>query len=295
MADLRKAKKPINATYPLNTIDSAKTFETLEPLLTPTQFKQRFLFGIPTTAPLTGEKLGNADFKDFIKRAVNLVETDSKIDIQARIKRVRLPFHSQDYRNFIHLEIPHKPIRKIVGLTISAATQQGSVNEDDEDDSTSQFPNGMRLYKFPLEWLDFNHLGTISVNPFSPAFSAVGIDTGVTPATSPLTAFLGQLRFTPGFWNVTVLTGVACEETGNIPVVFNEMIGMKAAMLAIDNLIPLFRVSSQSLGIDGLSQSVNDNLYQLLTNKRQQLDNDYKNLLTTLKTQYSQRFFMTSV
>jgi hypothetical protein len=293
MADLRKAKKPIHATYPVDAVNSAENFEVMENLITGRQMKERFLFGVPTIAPLTGEKLTDAMLKDFIKRAINLVEAESKIDLQPRIKRTRQPFHAKDYMSYIHLEIPHKPIRKVISLTISAS------NYEDTPDEHSDFPNGLKLYTYPLEWLDMANAqrGILNINPFSPAFTP-GPGAGevfTTAGTVPINSFLGQLGFIPGFWNIEVLTGVACEKTGKIPVVFNELIGMKAAILALDNLIPLFRVASQSLGIDGLSQSVTDNLFNLLANKRKQLAEDYTSLLKVMKTQFNQSFFMTSM
>lgn len=292
MADLSKSKKNISATAPEGTIDSAQSFETMQPLYTGKDVRENFLFGIPMTAPLTGDKITDKMLDKYVQRAINLVESESKIDLQPRIKRTRQPFHAKDYIHYIHIEIPHKPIRKVISVSISAA------NYADTPDANQDYPNGLRLYQMPLEWIDMAHAtrGIINVNPFSPAFSPVGAATEFgTAGATPITHFLGQMSFIPGFWNIEVLTGVACEKTGNIPVSFNELIGMKAAMLALDNLIPMFRVSSQSLGIDGLSQSVSDNLFNLLGNKRKQLEMDYDKLLKTLKTNYSQRFFMTSV
>lgn len=292
MADLSKSKKNIHATFPENTIASAESFETMSPIYTGKDMRENFLFGIPMTAPLTGERMTDKMLDKFVKRAISLVETESKIDLQPRIKRVRLPFHPKDYIHYIHLEIPHKPIRKVVSISISAA------NYADTPDANADYPNGLQLYKMPLEWVDMAMAtrGVLNINPFSPAFSPVGaaVEFGTAGAT-PITHFLGQMAFIPGFWNVEVLTGVACEKTGNIPLPFNELVGMKAAMLAIDNLIPIFRVSSQSMGVDGLSQSVNDNLFKLLQDKRQQLEKDYDTLMKALKTNYSQRFFMTTV
>jgi hypothetical protein len=292
MANLTKAKKNIHATAPEDTIDSAQSFETMAPIYNGKDVRENFLFGVPMTAPLTGERLTDKMLDKYVKRAINLVETESKIDLQPRVKRTRQPFHSKDYTHYIHLEIPHKPIRKVISISISAT------NYTDTPDQNEQFPNGLMLYKMPNEWVDMAMAtrGILNINPFSPAFSPVGAaaEFGTAGAT-PITHFLGQMSFIPGFWNIEVLTGVGCEKTGMIPMSFNELLGMKAAMLALDNLIPMFRVSSQSLGIDGLSQSVNDNLFTLLANKRKQLEADYDKLMKSLKTNYSQRFFMTSV
>lgn len=290
MADMTKAKKPIHAHWPERVIESAPGIERFEKLLTPKKLKDRFFFGIPMTSPLTGEKLSTADMRDAIVRAVNIVETDTRTEVMPTIKRHRLAFDANLYSAFIHLEIPHKPIQKVISVKIASA----SYSETSQANQNSQYPDGSNLYQLPNEWIDMANAnrGILNVNPFSPAFTAIGVAT--TPSASPLMAFLGSLRFVPGFWNVEVLCGLGCED-GTVPVFVNEVIGCKAAMLLLDNLIPLFRIASQSLGADGLSQSVSDLAYQLLKQKRDDLEVKYKEYVKTLKSLTGNTMFVSNI
>jgi hypothetical protein len=290
MADLSKAKKPIHAHWPERVIESAPGIDRFEKLLTPKTLKKRFFFGIPMTSPLTGENLTETDMKDAIVRAVNILETDTRTEVMPTIKRHRLPFDAQLYSRFIHLEIPHKPIQKVISVKIASS----SYSMTDPANQAARYPDGSVLYTIPNEWIDMANAnrGILNVNPFSPAFTAVGVAT--TPSASPLTAFLGQLSGVPGFWNVEVLCGLGGED-GSVPVFVNEAIGTKAAMLLLDNLIPLYRIASQSLGADGLSQSVNDLGYQLLKQKRDDLEVKYKEYVKTLKSLTGNTMFVSNV
>lgn len=292
MADLSKVKKPLHAHWPERTILSAPGADRVEKLITPKMLQSRFFKGLPMTSPLTGEKITSSDMKDAINRAINIIETETRADIIPTIKRHRLPFDSNLYSNFIHLEIPLKPIQKVIRVTISAASYiaQGGLSSNPNENpfnppetNPTKYPNGDVLYTIPNEWIDMANAvrGVLNVNPFSPAFTAIGIAT--TPSASPLTAFLGQLGFVPGFWNVECITGLGSED-GNMPVFVNEAIGAKAAILLLDNLIPLYQVASQSLGADGLSQSVSNLAYQLLKQKRDDLEIKYKEYVKVIKS-----------
>ena len=301
MADLSKAKKPIHGHWPERVIQSAPGIERFEELMTPKKLKSRFFLGLPLTSPLTGEKITPSDMKEAIMRACNILETDIRTEIMPTIKRHRLPFDAELYSRFIHLEIPHKPIQKVLALQICSSSYLQNGQEPGSTPLPGQppeinprYPNGDVLYTIPVEWIDMANAnrGILNVNPFSPAFTAVGVAT--TPSASPLTAFLGQLRFVPGFWNVTVLSGLGCED-GTVPVYVNEVVGCKAAILLLDNLIPLYRIASQSLGADGLSQSVNDLGYQLLKQKRDDLEVKYKEYCKTLKSLTGNTLFVSNV
>jgi len=62
-------------------------------------------------------------------------------------------------------------------------------------------------------------------------------------------------------------------------------------MLVLDNLIPQFRYATQSLGIDGLSQSVNDNMFSLLQEKRKNADEQAQKYIKRIKQITSSKFF----
>jgi len=282
------SKKNIGATWPEKAIAAAPGLTRVEAFLTPKVFKKRFLFGIPMVSPLTKEKLELNDLKDYVQRAANMFELDTKVNVFPVLKRWRLPFDPNMYHQFIYLEIPDKPVQQIKNLSITSAsyTQTGDTNEQ------SRYPRGHEIYTIPNEWVEMGNAtrGVINVNPINPAFSAIGTSTAVAASGAALLQFIGQQGWVPAYWNVEALVGIGSPE-GSIPTVVNEAIGFKAVELIMDNLIPQYRIVSQSLSIDGLGQSVSDQLYQLLQDKRDKAAERYKEITGKIKTLTSGRFF----
>lgn len=288
--DLKDAKRNIGSVFPEKAIDAAPGFERVEPLITPKMFVSRFFEGIPLISPITKKKITQKELKDYLKRGMAIAEADTKIDIAPVFRRHRLPFDPNLYHKFIHLEIPNKPIQKVNRLAICAASYQFTENEDDE------YPAGAEIYKLPNQWIDMAHAtrGILNVNPLNPAFSAIGTQTAVAASGATILQFIGQMGWVPGYWVVECLHGF-CSEDGNVPVVVNELVGMKAALLLISNLIPQYQIVSQSLSLDGLGQSVTNQAYQLLQIKQQQLMLDYKEMKNTIKTMTGNNFLIGNV
>lgn len=315
------SKKGIGSVYPEKVIDAAPGMDRVEPFLTPSVFQSRFLFGVPLVSPLTGEKLTPDHLKDAITRAANLFEIETKVDIIPVIRRYKLPFEPAQYLQYIYLEIPNKPVQQIRELTIRSASYSSSgtgssyqiqgpsqspyppsyipptpapapydANEDEK------YPAGNIIYSIPNEWIEMANAsrGIINVNPLNPAFNSIGIDAQFAGAGSIPLHFLGQNRMVPAYWVIEALIGIGTQE-GQVPVAINEAIGYKATVLILDLLIPGFRLGSQSLGIDNMSQSVNDNLMNLLTQKRKDADDAYNKLCKQWKTMTSNKLFSTNV
>lgn len=313
------SKKGIGSVYPEKVIDAAPSMDRIEPFLTADLFESRFLFGIPLVSPLTKQKMTKDQLKDAITRAANRFEIDTKVDIFPVIRRYKLPFEHAQYQQYIYLEIPNKPIQQVCSLTIRSAsysqsgqpfqiqspaasaypppftppTSQPQPNDTAEDD---KYPAGNIIYSIPNEWIEMANAsrGILNVNPLNPAFNSIGIDSQFAGAGSIPLHFLGQHRMVPAYWVVEALIGIGTQE-GQVPVAVNEAVGAMATILVLDLLIPGFRISSQSLGIDNLSQSVNDNLMNLLTQKRQNAVDDYNRLCKQFKMMTSNKVFSTNV
>jgi hypothetical protein len=136
--------------------------------------------------------------------------------------------------------------------------------------------------------------GILNVNPINPAFSAVGITTSVAASGATILQFIGQQGWVPAYWTAIVVHGF-CSEEGNVPVIVNEAVGTRAAMMLLDNLIPLYKIASQSLQMDGLGQSVSDMSYKLLTDKRVQLEKDYLQQVKKIKMLTANTMFTSNV
>lgn len=291
--DLKNAKKGTGSVFPEKVIDAAGGFERVEPLLGPQDFKRRFFFGVPLTSPITKEKLTDDDLRDFIKRAVNQFELDTKLDVAPVIRRHRLPFDPNLYHQWMHMEVPNKPIQKVLKMSITSASyvQTGEPNE------SSKYPSGGHIYIIPNEWIEMGNAtrGLLNVNPINPAFSSIGgTGAAISSAGSAAMLLIGQMGFVPAFWQLELLHGF-CSEDGQVPVIINECVGQKAAMMLIDNLLPMFAIVSQSLNMDGLGQSVSNQTYQVLQIKRGLIEKDYIANVGKLKMMTGNKLFMGSV
>jgi hypothetical protein len=288
--DLSKSKKLTGSVYPEGAYDAVGGIDRIEPLLTAKLLKTRFLGGIPLEYPITKEKIAVSEIKDYIKRAVNLVELESKVLIQPTIRRIKLPFDPNLYLKYIYCEVPHKPIQKVIKMAITSASYKDTAEAD------KQYPSGAELYVIPNEWVDTSYAlhGRLTVNPINPAFSAVNSTDAMAASGASVLMLIGQQGWVPAYWSIEAVFGF-CTEDGNVPVFINEIVGTKAAMLILDNLIPAYRTASQSLSMDGMGQSVNDLGYQLLTQKRQTLEATYKGLINQLKGMTGSKFFSSNV
>jgi hypothetical protein len=272
--------------------------------------------------------------RDYIKRGMNEFESDTKTFLQPVIIRQRLPFDPQLYNANMWFEFPQKPIYRVLRCAICSASytdQEGGINtnptevynpdtrrpeqnygEEARDNGyrrhkndrgprninsgNAPYPSGDEIFQIPNEWIDTSYAshGKIFVNPINPAFSAIGTSSAVAAAGATILTFIGQQGWVPAYWTLECAVGF-CSEDGDIPVFVNEAIGQRTAIMLLDNLIPLFRIASQSLGIDGLSQSVSDMEYQLLTQKRDKLAEDYKLSVKKIKTLTANTMFVSNI
>lgn len=290
------AKKPTGAVFPERAIDGSGLYAEIEPLLDGDKLRQRFLFGIPLVSPLTKEKIQPRDLEDFVKRGMARFQLDAKCLVQTKVLRHRLPFDPNLYNQHIFCELPFKPVRRIVRLAICSSSYRDQFDDKGVPLGDAQFPTGGQIYTIPNDWVEMGNAvrGYINVNPLSPAFTALGTAQATGAAGATILQFIGQQGWVPAYWTCEAETGLMCED-GSVPVIVNEAIGAAAAMLAIDLLLPLFRTASQSMSIDGLSQSINDRMIELLQDKRTTLDTRYKEIVKQLKTMFGNNLFSSNV
>lgn len=291
MADYTDAKRTQGSVFPQDAYDAGGSPVRVEPLLDAEYFVSRFLFGIPLVSPFDPtSKITPEMLRDYINRGIGKFELDTKTTVSPVLRRVRLPFDPNLYYNNIWCEVPWKPVQKVLKLAIVSASYQDGPSKDD------RYPLGNQIYAIPTQWVDLSYAnhGKIFVNPINPAFAAVGFTTQAASSGATILQFIGVQGWVPAYWSIECEVGL-CSQEGNVPVFVNEAVGQAAAILILDNLIPLFRSSSQSLGIDGLSQSSSDEMNRLLSEKRRQLAQDYKESINLIKTHYGIKFFASNV
>jgi hypothetical protein len=406
--NFKHAKKPTGAVFPERTIDGTGTYEELEPLIDGATMARSYLFGIPLVSPLTKEKLTPADLENFIKRGIGRFQMEVKSTVATRIVRHRMPFDPELYKQYIALEIPFKPIRRVTRVAICSASYAGQIDWGPDDiqydeqltyerrfenewhretpynigavvtwnglnyasaiganvanqpdtspaswtvvawdghwnsASTYQigaivkyndrkyvsqmvgntnnvpimtpawwqpeikkhrhderFPSGSEIYNLPLEWLEMGNAtrGLLNVVPLGIIFSGGGLGFEAQAGSltgSALLQVIGAHGWLPAFWTVECETGLS-DPDGLVPVIINEAIGSAAALFAIDILLPLFRVASQSMSVDGLSQSVTDRIIEILTAKQETLEKRYNLIVKHMKVQFGNSIFTSNV
>jgi hypothetical protein len=271
MADFSNAKKQTSSTYPAQAVDGS-SFKRVEPLVTPAQIRSRFLRGIPLVSPITGEVLRDDQIQDDILQAANLVELDAKIDILPIEHKARLPFQREDYDAYIYTQLPNKPVLSVENMSIVTA-------------------NNQTIYTIPPEWIEtgmYNH-GRLNVIPLSPASGGSGsaLILGAGNSVGAFLLFLGTQAYIPAYWQVTYTTGFRIDQ--GLPMIINRLVGLRAAMMILENLIPQVQFSSHALGLDGVSQSQSNQaaqLYQIILERHQK---EYDDILGRVEILFNNR------
>jgi hypothetical protein len=409
--NMKKSKLPTGAIFPERAIDGTGIYDELEPLIDGETMARSYLFGIPLVSPITKERLGPKDLNNFVKRGMARFQLEVKAQVQTKLVRHRMPFDPELYKQYIALEIPFKPIRRVTRVAICSASYAGQIDwgPDDvqyqlpTDDSLTyfpiqnnwqgqtayglgaivtwngfsysslqganannqpdtspawwsvaqwdgdwspvttygvgaivtylaqkyvsqlpsnignlpnsspqfwsvatvkspidpRFPSGAEIYNLPLEWLEMGNAtrGLLNVVPLGIIFSGGGLGFEAQAGSltgSALLQVIGAQGWLPAFWTVECETGLMDAE-GQVPVIVNEAIGIASALYAIDVLLPLFRVASQSMSVDNLSQSVQDRIIDIMERKQETLEKRYSMIVKHLKTMFGNNFFTSNV
>lgn len=276
MADFTNSKGPTGAVFPDNAVTTPDN--KVEPLITATQLRQRFLAGLPLHSqikdPITGKIFQFTDqvLDDIIAGAVSQIETDTRLDIMPVQRYEKYPFDRQEFDSWGFFRLKHTPVASIQKLSIVPS-------------------NGIEIYEIPLEWIETANLivGQVNIVPIGIGTVFQGL-IGSTPSSGAW--FLSTLLYTnflPAFWQMNYTTGFP---NGQLPRSVNEMIGCIAAIEVLGMLAATHaRVNSSSLGIDGFSQSVSTPGPALFQTRIDQLQQKYDKLSKRFKGQYMQKIW----
>jgi hypothetical protein len=280
LADFSDSKKILGKVWPDNATDASNV--EVEPLITASQLRDRFLFGLPLTSrikdPLTGkyQQVSDTLINDLIYGAISQIETDFKIDIFPKQRKQKLPLDRTEYNNFGFMQLDHTPVASIEKLTVSPAS-------------------GVDVYEVPKDWIETAYLvrGQVNIIPMGIGTISQGMLGGAEASGA---MFLTAIQFTnwlPAFWAITYTTGYP---DGQLPRVVNEIIGCVAAIEILGMLAATFAQStSTSLGIDGMSQSIATPGPTLFMTRIQQLEEKYNKLGGRLRAFYGHNIFVGNV
>lgn len=259
--------------YPVHSLKTSGLMQRVEPLLTPEQFKSRFLKGIPLFLT-NGATYSDDDLKDRIYLASNAVELDLKTTLTREQRQEKLPFKSEDYKAYIHLTAEQGPICSIEQLAIVSA---------DKND----------IFQIPPEWIETTNFTKRIINVI-PLLAAYGVNTVQGAVGNAGIAFLtvmDGLNWVPAYWQIRYTTGISNTE-GKIPTVVNELIGTVAAIDLISEIAQAFIYTSQSQSQDGISQASSGPGPRVYMLRIEELEKKRKRLENQLRTIFSNRFIV---
>lgn len=212
------------------------------PLITAQQLKDIYLFGIKITND-QGEDIKDEAYQVFIDNAVSMLEHYLDIFITPECIVEYKDYHINDYSSWGYMALDNFPVVKIDKLEM--------VYFRDEDTVTGELSEKI-VQTIPRSWHRLQkHDGILRLVPNSRFPANLQID-------NLGNYFPELLRSTeiPHTWKVTYTAGF---EDGKIPNLINQAIALLAAISGLiigGHLVLGAGISSQSLSLDGLSQSI---------------------------------------
>jgi hypothetical protein len=213
-----------------------------EAVLTIDELKRIYLFGVDLTndqnVPYPDEV-----FAHGIRQAVDRMEHELDIPLQPQKFVERYDFYRRDYENYMFVQLRRRPV-----ITVDAVSLD--------------YPSGQNIINFPKEWIRIDrHAGELRILPSRGTFSQLLIGSG--GGFLPL-VFGGNDQI-PDLINVTYFAGfdLGIKHPRNeygLPNDIKEIVGKIASYGPLNlagDLIAGAAIASKSIGIDGLSQSVN--------------------------------------
>jgi hypothetical protein len=275
MADYTNSRFAIGGPIPENAIQAE--FPQMEPLLTPELLKSRHLLGVSLACakdPVTGKATIITDdiLRDIIDGAVAQAESELKIDIFPVKRREKHPFDLNLYSSFGYFQLSHRPATSMDKLSVTPSNQ-------------------LDVYVVPNEWVETSYLtkGQINIVPLTVAFVQGAYIPQQSSGGAAYLQILGNKPWIPAWWQVEYTSGFP---GGMLPRILNEYIGSRAACEVLSQLALSFaRSQSQSLGIDGLSQSVSTPGPQIFKGRIEELEEKMKAITKKLKALFGYKIF----
>ncbi len=273
MADLSRSKAYGTLMYPVHALHVSGLFKRVEPILTPSQFRSRFLKGIPLFFA-NGDTFSDDELKDRIYLAANWVELELKTTLTREQRQEKQPFKNQDYKAYIHITAEQGPLVSIEQLAIVSADKNN-------------------IFEIPPDWIETANFTKriINVIPLLAAYGVNSVQGAVGNAGIAFLTVIDGLNWVPAYWQIKYTSGISNKE-GLIPTVVNELIGAVAAIDILSEIAATFIFTSQSQSQDGISQSssgLGPRIYQL---RIEELNAKRDKLVKELRAIFSSKFWL---
>ncbi len=216
--------------------ESVPTFSRFDSLISPNQLIKRYLFGVKFL-DAEGNKIPDRVFADVLDNAISSVEHEFDMTITPTTYTESKDYRWNDYANYAFLKLNQKPIISVESITMGIVP-------------------GQTLFEVPSSWIRlYSEQGLVQLVATVGSLSQFNI--GSSPIFPRIFSLAGDF---PQLFRVKYIAGF---ESGRIPRVVNNYIGLTAAvdLLSIaGDLIIAPGISSQSISLDGLSQTLNSTL-----------------------------------
>ena len=199
------------------------------------KIKNEYLFGIDLTDS-NGNPLPDSMFIHYLNAAIDYLQNLLDIIIvPTEIKAERHDYIRNDYQNWGFIQLNNNPIREIKAVRLMYGTRTA--------------------IEIPLDWVQCNKL-TGQITLFPSAGSASNLIIG---QTGLLMGLQSQWSYAPQMWEIDYIAGLD-EKDKTMPLeLMREAINKRAACGILNvwgDLIIGAGIASQSVSIDGISQSI---------------------------------------
>ena len=278
---LQQNSKPVEGGQgEFNQLDAG--WQRNQSLLTPQQLRNEYLFGIPLQSrfpdPLTGQVQVMSDelLKELIDNAMMIGEQETGIRIMPLQIEERHAWDRKEYLSMGYMKLRARPIHSIERVDIETS-------------------DGQILYLIPQDWVDVGMLekGQLNIVPLT-TIALTGMST-VQPTSNGAAAFLNLMAtspWVPQFWKVKMTVGFW---NGFVPKYINQYLAHIAAIRILSMLQATWVWTSESLGIDALSESKSGPGPQVYQARIEQLEKDKAMLIGKIKARYGLKLFSSNV
>ncbi len=237
-----------------------------EQVLTVDELKTIFLFGLDLTND-DGVPYPDTIYVHYIQKGIADLERNLDIRLVPTRFEEHHDWYRQDYQSYGFLKLRETPALQV-------------------DEVTLEYPEGTTIITFDPTWIRLDKSGgTIQILPARGTFTQFLITAG----GSFLPVVMGGAAFIPDLIKVTYFAGFGL---GQLPANLKDMVGKYASMGPLNiagDLLGGAGIASQSISIDGLSQSFNTTSSATNAGYGARLiryDKEIKDMLPTLRNYY---------
>lgn len=211
-----------------------ETFEIDSLILSVQELKDIYLYGLDLTDD-SGNEFPDIMFEWSIKFAIDWLEKELDIKIKPTLIVEYKDYYRQDYNSWCFLRLEQMPVISVEKVSVI-------------------WPSGQTVIEFDSTWIKLRkEFGQINIVPTAGTFSQFLLTAG----GSFLPLLSSGRDFIPDLFKVEYTAGF---ENGQVDMSLRELIGKKASLGPLNvagDLLGGAGIASQSIGIDGLSQSFN--------------------------------------